>query len=52
LQKYHHYRVARQLQQLQSVHIILLSNQDTNLIQKNQILGQSKPMDLMDFSHL
>ncbi|MFN8847251.1 MAG: GH3 auxin-responsive promoter family protein [Bdellovibrionales bacterium] len=52
LQKYHHYRVARQLQQLQAVQIILLNDHENIYVQKTEILGQSKPSDLIDFSHL
>jgi hypothetical protein len=50
LQKHHHYRVARQLHQLQSVSVILLENQELKFVNNNQIRGQVKAQDLIDFT--
>lgn len=49
LQKHHHYRVARQLQQLMSVKVISLAKPYYQEAKAQSIFGQIKPTDFVEF---
>lgn len=52
LQKYHHYRVARQLNQLQESCIFYFDFEQSWKIRQADIIGQTKPDDIIDMTDL